>query len=156
MCSFAQILLFFKLLSFVVRWGLDFRFGLTLGLIRARVTLWVKFKVGVRTRIAFFFLFARWHAHKLCIFQMIWFYGLPLEIKLGLKFYHYPIPERDGYIGRYQAKLVYCIGSVPLIKYRLSVITLNYLFFRASTSDFGLYLLSMNYVCNSLSLEEDY
>ena len=57
--------------------SLDFKFrlGLTLWLIRARVTVWVKFKVGVRTRIAFF-LFPRWHANKLCIFQMIWFYGL--------------------------------------------------------------------------------
>ena len=38
--------------------SLDFKFrlGLTLWLIRARVTVWVKFKVGVRTRIAFFCL----------------------------------------------------------------------------------------------------
>ena len=32
------------------------RLGLTLGLIRAMVTVWVKFKVGVRARIAFFCL----------------------------------------------------------------------------------------------------
>ena len=35
--------LFFKFLSLVVSWGLDFKFrlGLTLGLIRVRVTVWV-------------------------------------------------------------------------------------------------------------------
>ena len=43
--------------------------------VRARVTVWVKFKVGVRARIPFF-LFACWHANKLCSFQMIGFYGL--------------------------------------------------------------------------------
>ena len=64
-----------------------------------------------------FFLFARWHANKLCIFQMIWFYGLPLEIKLGLKFYHYPLQERNGYIGRYQgqAGLSYWLCTVDKI-----------------------------------------
>ena len=54
-----------------------------------------------------------------------------------------------------RAKPVYRIGYVPSIKYQLSAITLNCLFFRESTSDLGFYLLSMNYVSNSISLEED-
>ena len=33
-------------------------------------------------------MFARWHANKLCLFQMIGFYGLLAENKLGVKFYH--------------------------------------------------------------------
>ena len=55
-CS--NTLLLFKLLSLVVSWGLDFKFRLTLTLwlVRARVTVGVKFKVGVRAKIAFFFV----------------------------------------------------------------------------------------------------
>ena len=79
---------------------------------------------------------------------VLWFTGW-----LGLKFYHYPSLERDRY--RSAVKPVYRVGYVPSIKYRLNTITLNCLFFRASTSDLGFYLLSMKYICNSLSLEED-
>ena len=75
----------------MVSWGLDFKFrlGLTLGLIRVRVTVWVKFKVGVLAGIVFCCLhygmqmssvFFKWYD-----FMVYW-----LEIKLGLKFYHYP------------------------------------------------------------------
>ena len=55
-CSNA--LLYFKLLLLVVSWGLDFKFRLELmlGLIRTRVTVYVEFKIGVRARIAFFFV----------------------------------------------------------------------------------------------------
>ena len=42
--------------------------------VKARVTVWVQFKVGVWARIAFF-LFARWRANELYLFQMIGFYG---------------------------------------------------------------------------------
>ena len=54
-----------------------------------------------------------------------------------------------------RARLIYRIGYLSRIKYRLSAITSYCLFFRASTSALAFYLLSITCVCNSLSLEED-
>ena len=66
-CS--NTLLFFKLLSLVVCWSLNFEFEVKIKIrVRARVTVWVKYKVGVRARIEFF-LFVPWRANKLCCFR---------------------------------------------------------------------------------------
>ena len=71
------------------------RLGLTLGLIRAMVTVWVKFKVGVRARIAFFCLHDGMQISYVSNDMVYW-----LEITLGLKFYNYPSLEFDQYQDR--------------------------------------------------------
>ena len=138
---------FFKLLSLVVSWGLDFEFGLglTLGLIRARVTVWVKF--GVRARIAFF-LFVRWRANNFCFFQTVGFYRLLVGNKPRTKVLQLLITRaRPTYWSAdIRAKSIYRISYLPPIKYRLGAITLNSLFFRASTSTLAFYLQSMTCV----------
>ena len=94
--------------------------------------MWVKFKVGVRARIAFFVC---WRSNKLYLFQMIGFCGLLAENRARTEVLPLPITRARPIhlvcryiLGDLRAKPVYRIGSPPPIKYRLSAITLNSLF----------------------------
>ena len=85
-----------------------------------RVSVWIKLKVGVRAWIAFFCLLVG--VQITCLSQMIGFYGflagnkgrtevLPLAITRAQPLY------RSADI---KAKLMYRIGYLPPIKYRVS------------------------------------
>ena len=69
-----------------------------------------------------------------------------LEIKQRLKFNHYHLLVSRYISADLMAKLVYCIGFLPPIKYWLSAIILNSSFFRTSTSTLAFYLCSMTCV----------
>ena len=113
--------IFFKLLLLVVSSSLDFGFGLglTLGL-ELGLRFGFSFKVGVRACIEFYCLHPG--VQKSFVFYKLWeFFVHWLEIKLGLKFYHYPSLELDRHIywsadifwpiserSRYIVSAIYC------------------------------------------------